>query len=874
MPSKTTPMMKQFFDIKARYPGCILFFRMGDFYEMFGDDAVTASSILGLTLTARNHGGKDKTPLCGFPHHAVDRYIPLLLKAGHKIGICEQTEDPAKAKGLVKRDIIEIITAGTATDRQYLDDKSNNYLCAVIIEDKMAAVAAADISTGEFIVTEIPEKNLIDELSRINPAEIIAPEETCNSPATNEINDRLNLKVMPFDTFHFSGNNPYNELTSHFGTANLEGFGLLGTELSVRAAGAAIAYLKYNKMNDLSHINSLRKHDTSDYMALDSYTLRNLELIEPIFRQDKDSTLLAVIDNTVTAMGGRLLKKFICHPLKNTGQINRRLSCVTSLHKETVIRENIRNALKSAGDIERIAARTGYDRVNCRDLLNLKESLALFPQISVECRKLDNQDLSSGSNILTEFSELHILLDKSIADSPPLSVKEGGLLKQGYSEEADEIRKYSKEGKSWINSLQQDEKKRTGIPSLKVKYNKVFGYYIEIPNTHKSSVPESYIRKQTLVNAERFITPELKEWEDKVLGAEEKLKKLEYSIFCEIRETVKKWLERLFRASAFLSELDVYACFAENAFLNGYCRPKINDSDSISINEGRHPVVEKLHPSEEFIPNDLLISNSDSQIHLITGPNMAGKSTFIRQAGLIVLMAQIGSFVPAKKAEIGVVDRIFTRVGAADRLSRGQSTFLVEMSELANILNNAGRRSLVLLDEIGRGTSTFDGLSIAWSLVEYLHNNPDVAAKTLFATHYHELTELELTLPRVKNFNIAVREWNDRIMFLRKIVAGACDHSYGIQVARLAGVPDSVVKRAKEILSNLEEDALTPDQKPAIGRHNESPSSAADSGQMDIFWEQKSKILKKLNEIDVGNLTPIEAINKLYDLKKYTAGDG
>jgi len=862
-------MMKQYSEIKAKHNDCLLLYRMGDFFELFFKDAEIASRVLGLTLTSRNHGGKDKTPLAGFPHHALDRYITRLIQAGHKVAICEQIEDPKLAQGVVKRGVVEIVTAGTTTDEKYLDDKSNNYLVSVYKNEVEVGLSQVDISTGEFRVTQFPLEKLESELERIDPAELVLPEQSRQDGLAQNIKSNFDrLIITHVDDFNFSYEQAYQLLTKQMRTASLEGFGCENMQYGIAAAGAALNYLIENKKNALSHVNRIATYDINDFVTLDFTTQRSLEIFSTMHAGEKEGSLLQVLDKTHTAMGGRLLKNWIKQPLLDLAKIQARLDAVEELTDNALLREGITTNLKAVYDIERLAARIGYEKINGRDMLSLKQSLELLPGLKRCLGTVRRPLLKKIAQGLIDFSPLTKKIGEAVVDNPPLTISAGDLIRAGFDRELDTLKQENLSGKQWMASLQELERKRTGISTLKVHFNKVFGYYIEVSKTNKDKVPSHYIRKQTLVNAERYITPDMKEKETKVLSADEKIKNLEHAIFLKLRAWVAGYCEKIQAVSAILARLDVVTSFAQVALDNRYCKPEMNNGTAINVSEGRHPVVEQLLSREEFVPNDFLLNNEEDQVLLITGPNMAGKSTFIRQVGLTVLLAQIGSFVPADKAVIGLVDRIFTRVGASDRLAKGQSTFLVEMNEMANILNNATARSLLLLDEIGRGTSTFDGLSIAWAITEYLHNHASVAAKTLFATHYHELTELEQLLPRVKNYNVSVKEWNDEIIFLRKIVRGSCDHSYGIQAARLAGMPAQVITRAKAILRQLETEATDTKHLHKMAGKQQADQPLPDS-QINLFQPPPpSPAIDALRQLNTNSLTPLQALNELSRLKE------
>ncbi|OGJ85023.1 MAG: DNA mismatch repair protein MutS [Candidatus Raymondbacteria bacterium RifOxyA12_full_50_37] len=859
-----TPLMAQYRRVKEQHPGSILLYRMGDFYEMFEEDAVTASKILGLTLTSRNHGEDAKTPLCGFPYHALDRYSAKLVQAGRSVAVCEQTENPKEAKGIVKRDIVEVITRGTATAPEVLSEKSNNFLVSVCKSGDRFGFAGADVSTGEFFCADMDSRTLTAECEKLSPAEILVPDEKPGDPVLAQLREALASALFtPIEPWRFSPDSSYRDLVAHFRTSSLEGFGVEPFKAGIAAAGVLFNYIKEQKKNRVGHINRLAAYAAGEHMQLDGATIRNFELVTPLHEEDRASTLLSVIDRTQTAMGARLLRRLTVNPLLSRDRIIERQDGVAFFADNTQVCATVRTALSSISDIERLTGRIGYERVGPRDLVALRSSLAKVQEIEKILAPVDCPIIASAVHQLKGTEVISNRLEQAVRDDPPLTLAEGNIFKPGYNADLDAIVAGSKTGKEWIASLQAQERERTGISSLKVGFNQVFGYYIEVSNANTAKVPPHYIRKQTLVNGERYITEELKKWEEVVLHAEEKQIALEQKLFAELRTWLCSHAAKLTEVSVSVALIDVLACLAEVAIQRRYVRPEMDESGEISIIDGRHPVIESIGFIEEYVPNSIEITGSGEFIHLITGPNMAGKSTYLRQTGLIVLLAHMGSFVPAAAARIGIVDRIFTRVGASDRLSKGQSTFLVEMQELANILNNATSKSLILLDEIGRGTSTFDGLSIAWALVEHIHKK--VKAKTLFATHYHELAEIPLLLKGVKNFNIAVKEWNDEVIFLRRIEEGACDHSYGIQVARLAGVPKAVIERAKEVLNNLESSELTPDNKPVIGRSVGSRDSEA--AQMSLFEPLGDEAIAFLRKIDLNVLTPVEVVGKLVELK-------
>ncbi|RKY74237.1 MAG: DNA mismatch repair protein MutS [Candidatus Latescibacterota bacterium] len=860
-----TPMLKQYWRLKRQYPDAILLFRVGDFYEMFFEDAKVGSELLGLTLTSREHGKGQKVPLAGVPHHAAENYIAKLVRLSKKVAICEQVEDPRKAKGVVKRDVIQVITPGTALSENLLEGKANNYLASVCRCSDRFGLSLVDLSTGEFSVTEVEEKErLWEELERVRPSELLVPQTEVDSWKQKGGPDHPFL-LTGLEDWTFSYEYAYDLLREHFRVSSLQGFGCEGLKSGICAAGAVLAYLRQTQKGSLPHINGLCRYYISDYMVMDPVTQRNLELLFPLQGGNKETTLLSVLDRTKTSMGGRLLKSWLLKPLTDITRITEREEGVEELVKDSTLRRNLIEIIGEIADIERLVARVCCGRANARDLVALKNSLCLVPALRHNLASVSSPILCSAREQLLDVQEIVNLIDRAIMDDPPVSLTEGGLIKPGFNSQLDELRQISSSGKDWIAKLQAKERQRTGISSLKVKYNKVFGYFIEVSKANLSKVPEDYIRRQTLVGAERFVTPELKEYESKVLGADEKMIQLEYEIFVDVRQKAAAWAEKIQKIARSCALIDVLCSLASLAVSSNYVRPTVDEGEEIKIVEGRHPVVERFLPEGNFVPNDTYLANSTDQILIITGPNMAGKSTYLRQVGLIVLLAQIGSFVPAKSAHIGVVDRIFTRVGASDSIATGESTFLAEMNETANILNNASSKSLVLLDEIGRGTSTFDGMSIAWAVTEFLHNCSRARPRTLFATHYHELTELELILERVKNYNFAVKEWKGEVVFLRKILPGGCDHSYGIQVARLAGLPPEVIQRAKEVLANLEENELTPNRisKKAKGRH----SAVASARQLNLF-EPEHPVIEEIRKIDPASLTPLEALNKIDEWKK------
>jgi DNA mismatch repair protein MutS len=834
MPSPTqpdglTPMMQQYRRVKHQIPpDALLLFRLGDFYEMFFDDAKTVAGLLNLTLTARNG-----VPMCGIPHHAAESYIGRLLKHGRKVAICDQLEE-AKPGKLVNRDVTQILSPGAHFDGRLLDSARNNFLAALCSDAGRFGLALVDLTTGDFKVTELRDaEQLANELARVHPAEIIVPTEEIET-LKSQIS---NLPVTPHDGWTFERETAFFALRDHFKTQSLDGFGAADLTVGIGAAGAALHYLQQSLRRNTGHIHRLTVYSVSDFMTLDAVTQRNLELLDSA-RGDRRHTLVGCVDRTLTPMGARLLREWLTHPLRDVAAINARQSVVAAFCDEPHMLADFREQLRAVRDVERLLSRLCTNSGNARDLVALKDSLAALPTLKSVVAAVPAAPVAQLASQITEQPALADLIARAIEDTPPLGLKDGGLIKPGFSAELDELRRASTDGKSWIAALQQQEIERTGIPSLKVRYNQVFGYYIEITKANLSKTPADYIRKQTIANGERFYTPALKEMESKILGAEDKSKALEFELFQQVRAKVEEQSLAIQQTAVALAQLDALAGFAELARHQNYCRPTVNDSDIIEIADGRHPVLEQTLTEERFVPNDSRLDNRENQILIITGPNMAGKSTYIRQVALLALLAQTGSFIPAARATVGLVDRIFTRIGATDDLSRGQSTFLVEMNETANILNNATPRSLIILDEIGRGTSTFDGLSIAWSVAEYLHNQ--VGAKTLFATHYHELTELSATLPRIKNFNVAVREWHDQVVFLHKILPGGTDKSYGIQVARLAGLPKEIIQRAKEVLNNLEEAELSAEGKPKLAKTKKKSKVKESAPQMYLFGGKKN----------------------------------
>ena len=872
-----TPMMQQYMAIKEQYKDCILFYRLGDFYEMFYDDALTASRELEITLTGKNCGQEERAPMCGVPYHAVDVYLNKLVAKGYKVAICEQAEDPKQAKGIVKREVIRIVTPGTNLSQQALDEGRNNYLMCLVYDNNQFGLAITDISTGDFYTTEVATlKELYDEIHRFSPSEIICNDSFYMSGASlDDFKDRLHVSVSTLDTWYMDEAVSVQNIKEHFKVASLDGLGLTDFPSGTLAVGALLLYLYETQKNTLDNLTKITPYRSGGYMIIDSATNRNLELIETLREKQKKGSLLWVLDKTKTAMGARLMRNWIEQPLIEKKKITARQDAVEELYNDMITREEIREYLNAVYDLERLVTRISYRTANPRDLIAFKTSLGMIPPVKQLLSQAKSAELKEIDERMDCLEDIYDLIEKSIQDEPPIMIREGGMIKEGYNEDVDKFRLSRTEGKTWLAELEAREKEKTGIKNLRVRYNKVFGYYLEVTNSYKELVPEDWTRKQTLANAERYITPELKELEDMILGAEDKLAALEYDLYCEVRDSIGEQVVRIQETAKAIAHLDVLASLACVAQSNDYVRPSINTKGVIDIQGGRHPVVEKMNNNQMFIDNDTYLDNKNHRISIITGPNMAGKSTYMRQSALIVLMAQIGSFVPAKSANIGIVDRIFTRVGASDDLASGQSTFMVEMTEVANILRNATSRSLLILDEIGRGTSTFDGLSIAWAVVEHISNPKLLGAKTLFATHYHELTELEGKLDSVNNYCIAVREQGDDIIFLRKIIRGGADKSYGIQVARLAGVPDSVIDRAKEISSWLEETDVTDKAKNLQVRTSAKKKEVVREAvpaekQMSLFdiYPADHPVLKELAGLDVSNMTPIQALNTLYELQK------
>ena len=870
---KLSPMMAEYVKTKQQYKDCILFYRLGDFYEMFFEDALTVTKELEITLTGKDCGLEERAPMCGVPFHAAETYINRLIEKGYKVAICEQVEDPKKAKGLVKREVIRVVTPGTTLDAASLDESKNNYLMSIVSMEDHFGCAIADISTGDCFLTEVdkPQK-LLDEINKFVPAEIICNDAFFMSGVdTDDLKNRLGICVFPLDAWYFDDSLCKRTLKEHFHVNTLEGLGIQDYDSGVIASGALFLYLQETQKSALSHMAGIRPYAAEKYMLIDSSSRRNLELVETLREKNKRGSLLWVLDKTKTAMGARTLRSYVEQPLIDAQEINRRLEALEELNKSPMLRDEIREYLNPIYDLERLISRISYQSANPRDLVAFASSLEMLPHIRQILKDFKTPLLTELYEDMDPLEDIAALIKSAIVEEPPLAQKDGGIIREGYHEDVDKFRRSRTDGKKWLTELEAREKERTGIKNLKIKYNRVFGYSLEVTNSFKELVPENYIRKQTLTNAERYITQELKDLEDLILGAEDKLYALEYELFCEVRDKVGAEVVRIQKTAKAVAALDVFASLALVAQRNNYVRPKINESGVLDIKNGRHPVVEQMIEHDMFIANDTYLDNQKKRVSIITGPNMAGKSTYMRQTALIVLMAQIGSFVPADKANIGIVDRIFTRVGASDDLASGQSTFMVEMTEAANILRNATAKSLLILDEIGRGTSTFDGLAIAWAVIEHISDTKLCGAKTLFATHYHELTELEGKISGVNNYCIAVKEKGDDIVFLRKIVKGGADKSYGIQVAKLAGVPDSVIRRAKELVEELSDADITAavkDLTSASKKKQKIVYDQVDMAQMSLFdTVQDNDIVEEIRNLDMSHLTPMEAMNILYNLQ-------
>jgi DNA mismatch repair protein MutS len=872
-----SPMMTHYLETKKQYPDCILFYRLGDFYEMFFEDAQTVSKELELTLTGKDCGLEERAPMCGVPYHAVEGYLSRLVQKGYKVAIAEQMEDPKQAKGLVKREVIRVVTPGTLTNSQVLEESKNNYLMGIVYIDGVFGVSTVDVSTGDYLVTEVRnERSLLDEIYKFSPSELICNEAFYMSGIDLEdLKVRLNAVISALENRFFSDDSCRRILREHFHVEHLEALGLADYETGAIAAGAVLQYLYETQKNTLEHLTRLTVYTTGQFMMLDTSTRRNLELTETLREKQKRGTLLWVLDKTKTAMGARMLRTLVEQPLISREEILRRQNAIEELNMNYISREELCEYLNPIYDLERLIGRISYRTANPRDLIAFGNSLAMLPYIKQILKEFSGELLKNLEAALDPLADLKELIDKAIVEEPPITVREGGIIKEGYHEEADRLRHAKTEGKDWLAQLEQSEREKTGIKNLKVKFNKVFGYYFEVTNSFKDLVPDYFIRKQTLTNAERYTTDRLKELEDIILGAEDKLVSLEYDLFCQVRDQIAGEVNRIQSTARAIAMTDVLASLSVVATRYNYVKPHINEKGIIRIKNGRHPVVERMMGGEMFVTNDTYLDNGKNRISIITGPNMAGKSTYMRQTALITLMAQIGSFVPADEADIGLCDRIFTRVGASDDLASGQSTFMVEMTEVANILRNATKNSLLILDEIGRGTSTFDGLSIAWAVVEYISNTKILGAKTLFATHYHELTELEGTLSGVNNYCIAVKEQGDDIVFLRKIVKGGADKSYGIQVAKLAGVPAPVIDRAKELVEELSDADITARAKEIAEngpgtqtRKKVAKPDEVDLQQMSIFdTVNEDDIIKEIMELEVNRMSPLDALNTLDKLQ-------
>ena len=875
--SQLSPMMQHYMETKKEYPDCVLFYRLGDFYEMFFDDALTVSKELEITLTGKDCGLSERAPMCGVPFHALDSYLYRLVQKGYKVAIAEQMEDPRQAKGLVKREVIRVVTPGTITSSQVLDETKNNYLMGIVYMDGIYGISTADISTGDFMVTEVDsDRELFDEINKFSPSEII-----CNNAFymsgvdMDELKNRYQVVISALDSRFFGEESCRRILMEHFKVGALVGLGLEDYATGIIAAGAVMQYIYETQKSTLEHITTITPYSTGQYMVIDTSTRRNLELVETMREKQKRGTLLWVLDKTKTALGARLLRACIEQPLIHRDEIIKRQNAVEELNMNYISREEICEYLNPIYDLERLIGRISYKTANPRDLIAFRSSLEMLPYIKRILGEFNSELLAELGRELDPLQDIFQLIGDAIVEEPPITVREGGIIKDGYNQEADKLRHAKTEGKNWLAELEAKEKEKTGIKTLKVKFNKVFGYYFEVTNSFKDQVPDYYIRKQTLTNAERFTTDELKQLEDIIMGAEEKLVSLEYDLFCEVRDKIGAEVIRIQKTAKSIAGIDVFCSLSVVATRRNYVKPSINDKGVIQIKNGRHPVVEQMMRDDMFVANDTFLDNGKNRLSVITGPNMAGKSTYMRQVALIVLMAQLGSFVPAQEADIGICDRIFTRVGASDDLASGQSTFMVEMTEVANILRNATRNSLLVLDEIGRGTSTFDGLSIAWAVIEHISNSKLLGAKTLFATHYHELTELEGTIAGVKNYCIAVKEQGDDIVFLRKIVRGGADKSYGIQVAKLAGVPDSVIARAKEIAEELSDADITARAKEIaeissnITQHKAVPKpDEVDLQQLSFFDTVKDDdIIRELDSLELSTMTPLDAMNTLYRLQ-------
>ncbi|MBO8137592.1 MAG: DNA mismatch repair protein MutS [Desulfotomaculum sp.] len=859
-----TPMMKQYKSIKEQYPDCILFFRLGDFYEMFFDDALVASKVLDITLTSRD--SEHKVPMCGVPYHSVDSYIAKMISNGYKVALCDQVEDPKTAKGIVKRQVTRVITPGTVMEGQLLEDKLNNYIASIYMENNRLGMAFADISTGEFMVTEINENTLVDELVRLQPSELLVPKKfEQDEEIINKITKYCSCSISYYNNESYKKEEALQYLKQQFDPDAVKKLPVNENALCLRAAGALVRFLLETQKRNLNHIRDIKQYCTAQYMSLDAAARRNLELTKTLIDGRKKGSLLWVLDHTVTAMGGRKLKKWIEQPLLDVTQINARLDSVEELSGNIFLREEIRQSLKEIYDLERLTAKVAFGSANARDLLSLKKSLAVLPEVKKFLHDTKSSLLQNIGGRIDTLSDLTELLDKALADDPPVSLKDGGLIKDGYDKEVDKLREASTNGRNWLAQLETRERERTGIKSLKIRYNKIFGYYIEVTKSNLDAVPEDYQRRQTLANSERFITPELKKYEEMILGAQDKLVELEYKIFVQVRDTVAAEISRIQQSADAVAEIDVLLALADAAVKYNYSRPVVNDSGRIKILEGRHPVVENSLEDGVFVPNDTYLDR-ENYIALITGPNMGGKSTYQRQVALITIMAQMGSFVPAASAEIGIVDRVFARVGASDELSAGRSTFMVEMAECNNALQSATKKSLVIIDELGRGTSNLEGMAIAQAVIEYLHDN--IGCRTLFSTHYHELAEMEGSLKGLINYAAAVEEKGDNVVFLHRIVPGKASKSYGVHCARLAGLPDAVIKRADQLVEELQSYSRAAEE--VITGERQTASAIKKDIQMEVFSHHAEidAVINRISEIELLNTTPLEALNVLFELKK------
>lgn len=869
--AKLTPMMQQYIKVKEEYKDCILFYRLGDFYEMFFEDALTASRELEITLTGKNCGLEERAPMCGVPFHAYENYLNRLVEKGYKVAICEQTEDPKTAKGIVKREVIRVVTPGTKLSGNTLEEEKHNYIMCIFCENPKFGIAVCDVTTGEFLTTQVDSLSvLLDEITKFAPAEIICNEAffICGVDL-NQIREKIGALVNQIASYHFQEEECEQILKRQYKLLSIEGLGMSEYPLGMLACGALLSYLHETQKNELEHLSLIKPYSMSEYMRIDAATRRNLELCETMREKKKKGTLLWVLDKTKTAMGARLLRTYVEQPLLKKAEIEKRLSAVETLYEDMMLREELREYLNSIYDLERLTTKISYGTANPRDLIAFKNSLKLLPFIKQLLEEASDSLLLECLSELDELRDLYEMLDGTLVEEPPVQITEGGMIKNGYSKELDLLKEAKTEGKTWLADLESREREKTEIKNLKIKYNKVFHYYFEVTNSYKNLVPNYFIRKQTLTNAERYTTEELEKIAETILNSEDKLYELEYEIFVNLRNDIAKEMNRIKRTAHAVAKIDVFCSLAAVASSNHYVRPKINTNGVISIQDGRHPVIEKVISNDSFIANDVYLDQKKHKISIITGPNMAGKSTYMRQVALIVHMAQMGAFVPAREANIGIVDRIFTRVGASDDLSSGQSTFMVEMNEVANILRNATKNSLLILDEIGRGTSTFDGLSIAWAVVEYISDKKLLGAKTLFATHYHELMELEGKIPDVNNYCISVKEQGDDIVFLRKIIPGGADKSYGIQVARLAGVPQQVIERAKEIAKTLNEEDVVGKVRNISVNGKKKAKKEEEPRQLNFFDELKknkeeSDVLKEMREIDLSNTTPMQALHFLY----------